>query len=91
MVQIIHDEMVLSENEQARRDFVAQAQVIPQVYVQVGGNTAMDTKIKVVVPDILGPVADQIYALEVQIRRQYRHARLHLEVVERDICDDESS
>ena len=90
MEQAIPDIHVSSVTEQAKREFLRQVREIPEVFVRTdGGNTLPEQAIRVVVPDILGSIADQVSALEVRIRKQYRHARLSLEIEEAEECHDD--
>jgi hypothetical protein len=64
-----------SSIDMARLDFVRSVNEIPGITVEVvGAETLSDQSIRVIVPDVLGPIADQVYAVLVRIRRQYRHA-----------------
>ena len=80
MEQAVQEVDALSETEQARRDFIHQARKIADISIQTRhNNTLAEQSILIIVPDILGSAADQVSALEVRIRRQYRHARLNIE------------
>lgn len=71
----------LSVTEQAKLDFLQSAREIPGVTVEVYGHgTLIEQSIRVNVPDVVGQVADSVYELIVRIRRQYRYARLNVEV-----------
>jgi hypothetical protein len=75
------ESVTITPSELAKQEFVQGVCQIPGASVQVyGGQTLAEQSIRVFVPDVLGPVAEQVYALEVRIRRNYRHARLNVEV-----------
>ena len=71
----------MTRSELAKQEFVQGVCQIPGASVQVtGGQPLAEQSLRVFVPDVLGPVAEQVYALEVRIRRNYRHVRLDVEV-----------
>lgn len=80
-----------SVSEQAQQAFVDAASKIPGGLVKTfGGPELPNQSILVIVPDMLGATADEVYELEVLIRKQYKHSRLNLEVLPRDIYELET-
>ncbi len=70
-----------TQSEMAKQEFLQGLAQIPGASAETfGGETLAEQSIRVYVPDVLGPVADQVYTLQIRIHRHYRHARLNVEV-----------
>lgn len=90
MEQLVQEIASVTETERAKQDFLQQARQIAGISVETGGgNTLAEQPIRVIVPSILGTIADQVSALEVRIRRQYRYARLNVEFEVAETCSDD--
>jgi hypothetical protein len=91
MVAQVDGDKVYIDTEQAVLAFVKGARQIPGVSVtSPEGCVPTEASILVVVPDMFGDVADKVYELEVLVRKQYKHARLKLDVQSRDIHELEA-